>query len=394
LTRRNLRIPLPPKLFALILGGLLVVHPLFHYGARADEESETRARLEQLQRDMGRLSRELKDDKLERGSLRAALRDSEIALGKLQASIQSTRKKLARTKKQLQQLQRQREELLIARGEQQELISREIQTAYQMGRQGQLKILLNQEQPHTLARAMAYYDYFYQARQAHIQQYLSVLQRINVLEPEITSTAAQLQTTQATLDRQREELVVGKRQREKDLANLNAGIKTKDGRLQQMASDQRELERLLEVIEQAVEDLQTPPDYQGFATLKGHMPWPLRGKPSNRYGKKRDEGTLRWQGLLIPASAGSTVTAIHHGRVVFADWFRGSGLLLIIDHGDGYMSLYAHNQTLLRDVGEWVSAGAEISTVGNSGGQQQAALYFEIRHQGKPTNPTPWLGRG
>jgi septal ring factor EnvC (AmiA/AmiB activator) len=394
LTRRELRIPLPRKLFALILGGLLLAQPPFHYAARADEESETRARLEQLKNAMERLSRELQDDKRERGSLRAALRDSEIALGELQASIQSTRKKLARTKKQLQQLRRQREELLIARGEQQELISREIKTAYQLGRQGQLKILLNQEQPHTLARAMAYYDYFYQARQTHIRQYLSVLQRINLLEPEITTTAEQLQTTQATLDQQREELVIGKRQREKDLANLNAGIETKDGRLQQMASDRRELERLLEAIEQAVEDMQTPPDYQSFATLKGRMPWPLAGKPRNRYGKKRDEGTLRWQGLMIPASAGSTVTAIHHGRVVFADWFRGSGLLLIIDHGDGYMSLYAHNQTLLRDVGEWVSAGAEISTVGNSGGQQQAALYFEIRHQGKPTNPTPWLGRG
>lgn len=377
-----------------MLGGLLLAGPLFHSGAGADEESETRARLQQLKRDMGRLGRELKDDMLERGSLRAALRDSEIALGKLQADTQSTRKKLARTKKQLLQLQRQREELQIARGEQQELIGREIQTAYQMGRQGQLKILLNQEQPHTLARAMAYYDYFYQARQAHIQRYLSVLERIDVLEPEITSTAERLRTTQVTLDQQRKQLEIGKRQRETDLANLNAGIETKDGRLQEMASDQKELERLLEVIEQAVEDLQTPADYQSFATLKGQMPWPLQGKPRNRYGKKRGESTLRWQGLMIPANEGSTVTAIHHGRVVFADWFRGSGLLLIIDHGDGYMSLYAHNQTLLRDVGEWVSAGTEISTVGNSGGQQQAALYFEIRHQGKPTNPTPWLGRG
>jgi septal ring factor EnvC (AmiA/AmiB activator) len=376
------------SLVVLLLGGLA------GGGTRADEEAETRARLERLQQDMAALSRELQEDKRERGALRAALRKSEVAIGKLQTDIRKTREKIAWTEDQLGKLQRQREELQIARGEQQELISREIQTAYQMGRQGQLKILLNQEQPEKLARAMAYYDYFYQARNAHIERYLSVLERINVVEPEIASTARQLKETQSTLDKQRGDLVASKIQRQKDLATLNASIKTKDGRLQQMAGDQRELERLLEVIEQAVADLSTPVDYQSFATLKGNMPWPLKGKPSNRYGRKRGAGTLRWQGLMIPSREGSTVTAIHHGRVVFADWFRGSGLLLIIDHGDGYMSLYAHNQALLRDVGEWVTAGAEISTVGNSGGQRQAALYFEIRHKGKPTDPTPWLGRG
>jgi septal ring factor EnvC (AmiA/AmiB activator) len=371
-----------------------LVISLVNTSAHADEEAQTRALLEQLKRDMSRLSEEIEGDKRERGSLRKALRSSELAIGKLQSNISETKKKLKWNEDQLLKLKQQRAALLVARGEQQDLISREIQTAYQMGRQGQLKVLLNQERPDTLARAMVYYDYFHQARSANIERYLSVLARINVIEPEIASTAQQLQNTRQTLDQQREKLVAGKQQRERDLASLNASIKTKDGRLQNMLGDQRELERLLEVIEQALTDLQTPDDYRGFATLKGDMPWPLTGKPQNRYGSKRGGGTLRWQGLMIPAREGATVTAIHHGRVVFADWFRGSGLLLIIDHGDGYLSLYAHNQSLLRDVGEWVSAGAEISTVGNSGGQQQAALYFEIRHEGKPTDPTPWLGRG
>ena len=118
---------------------------------------------------------------------------------------------------------------------------------------------------------------------------------------------------------------------------------------------------------------------------------PVTGKPNNRFGSRRGQGSLRWQGLIIPAEEGSDVAAIHHGRVVFADWFRGSGLLLIIDHGDGYKSLYAHNESLLRDVGEWVSAGASVATVGNSGGRAESALYFEIRKDGKPTNPANWL---
>ena len=274
----------------ITLGCLLLAHAASHGAAQADEETETRTRLDQLQQAMSRLSREIQDDKRERGSLRAALRKSEIAIGKLQTDIQKTRQKLEWTTDQLDKLQQSRQELLVARGEQQELISREIQTAYQMGRQGQLKILLNQEQPHTMARAMAYYDYFYQARNAHIETYLGILDRIDALEPDIAKTAAQLQATRSTLDRQRLDLIAGQRQREQDLAALNASINTKDGRLQQMAGDQRELERLLEVIEQAIANLKTPADYQDFATLKGQMPWPLRGQPRNRVPKAQGHG--------------------------------------------------------------------------------------------------------
>jgi septal ring factor EnvC (AmiA/AmiB activator) len=211
------------------------------------------------------------------------------------------------------------------------------------------------------------------------------------LEPEIRSTTEALEANERDLDGQRAELLARQRQRQADLAQLNATIETKDQRLQKLSRDQEELQRLLEVIEQAVAELEVPAEYQAFANARGQMPWPVPGKASNRYGARRAQGSLRWQGLVIPAEEGSEVAAIHHGRVVFADWFRGSGLLLIIDHGDGYMSLYAHNQALLRDVGEWVSAGSAIATVGNSGGRAESALYFEIRENGKPTNPAPWL---
>ena len=150
------------------------------------------------------------------------------------------------------------------------------------------------------------------------------------------------------------------------------------------------LQQLLDAIREAVVNLQVPDNYQPFKAARGTMPWPIGGKRANSFGRPRNEGKMRWQGVTIPASEGDSVKAIHHGRVVYADWLRGSGLLMIIDHGEGYMSLYAHNQSLLREVGEWVSAGTPIITVGNSGGQEQSALYFEIRHQGKPTNPTKW----
>jgi septal ring factor EnvC (AmiA/AmiB activator) len=364
-------------------------------GAETEEE-RTRVRLEKLKTNMAQLSIELQRDMQQRGSLQSALRDSEIAIGKIRKDIEQTRRRLDNTEAELVKLRSQRQQLLVARGEQQELMTREIQTAYQMGKQSQLKILLNQERPDTLARAMAYYEYFYDARQAHIERYLAIITEINTLEPQISSAAQQLEQTRVTLAQQETELVAGKQQRQLDLKQIDAGIRGKDAQLQQMAQDSAELERLLEVIEQAIAEMEVPQpqDDRPFAELKGDMPWPVAGKAGNRYGGKRGTSSMRWQGLMIRAEEGSNVNAVHQGRVVFADWFRGSGLLLIIDHGNGYMSLYAHNQALLRDVGEWVSAGAPVAKVGNSGGQRDAALYFEIRQNGKPVNPGSWLARG
>ena len=123
------------------------------------------------------------------------------------------------------------------------------------------------------------------------------------------------------------------------------------------------------------------------------MPWPAGNKLIKKFGNAKIDGKITWEGILISAKAGTSVEAIHHGRVVFSDYLRGHGLLVIVDHGDGYMSLYAHNQSLLKETGDWVSSGETISRVGNTGGQAQAGLYFEIRHQGKPTDPIKWCRR-
>src|SRR5690606_140784 len=129
---------------------------------------------------------------------------------------------------------------------------------------------------------------------------------------------------------------------------------------------------------------------QPFAELKGQLPWPAQGSLMNSFGSRQSQGDLTWQGGNIRVEAGAQVRAIHHGRVVFADWFGRSGLLLIIDHGDGYMSLYAQNEQLLHGVGDWVGSGEVIATAGNTGGQSETSLYFEIRHQGRSQDPVAW----
>ena len=354
------------------------------------EEQEARGKLEQLQAEIKRISREISADNDRKNSLQQQLKTAEVALGQLQSEMAANKRAITASEQELASLGQQRGELEQARDRQQARIALELKTAWQLGQQSQIKVLLNQESPHTVARAMAYYRYFFKARNELVASYRETLAQLQELELRIASTLEQLAEQQATLEEQQAQLVTAQATRAQAVAELNVSIDSKAEQLTQMEQDRKELEDLITAIENAVVDLEVPDDYQPFTSARGKMPWPLAGKRANNYGRPRNDGKMRWQGVTIPAKEGTPVTSIHHGRVVYADWLRGSGLLLIIDHGEGYMSLYAHNQSLLREVGEWVSAGTPISTVGNSGGQERSALYFEIRHQGKPTNPGGW----
>ena len=377
------------RALAVALLGLVVAGPVGGQSEQASEQ-ETRARLERLQRDIKEINAEISRDNKRKSKLQEQLRQAEVELGELQRDITANQRAVAASEAELDGLQAQREELEEARNAQQARIALELKTAWQMGQQGQVKVLLNQEDPHTVARAMAYYQYFFRARNDLVGQYRETLEDLRVLEERIAGTLDQLAAQQAELEQQQAQLVTAQAAREATLASLSTSIESKAEKLKQLEQDRKELEKLLEAIARAVADLEVPEHYQPFKAARGKMPWPLAAKRVNNFGRPRNEGKMRWQGVTIPAREGSKVNAIHHGRVVYADWLRGSGLLLIIDHGDGYMSLYAHNQSLLREVGEWVKAGTPVSTVGNSGGQEQAALYFEIRHQGKPVNPASW----
>jgi septal ring factor EnvC (AmiA/AmiB activator) len=259
-----------------------------------------------------------------------------------------------------------------------------------MGQQGQIKVLLNQESPDTVARMMAYYRYFFAARNELLNEYREILVELQATEQRIAIALESLGQQQATLAEQQQRLEQAQKNRQLAVAALNESIAGKGAELKQLEQDRKELQDLLDAIEEAVVNLQVPDNYQPFSSARGNMPWPVPGRASHRFGNSRNEGKMRWQGVRIPGKAGTPVRAIHHGRVVYADWLRGLGLLIIIDHGDDYMSLYAHNETLLKDVGEWVTAETPISTVGDTGGLDRPALYFEIRHKGKPTNPARW----
>ncbi|MEH6515725.1 MAG: peptidoglycan DD-metalloendopeptidase family protein [Halioglobus sp.] len=387
-----LRLQSPRILWPVLLGLALVslLTPALISAQDQSEKEQARRELSQLQAQIDKVSAEISSARTRQNKLQTELKNSEMALGTLQKSLRDNTAAIADASAELQQLQTRKTGLESARQDQQTRIASELETAWKMGQQGQLKVLLNQEDPDTVARTMAYYRYFFEARTELLAGYRATLSELEQVAQGIVATTDTLESRQNELRQQQLELVSAQNKRKATVALLNADIKSKGASLKNLQQNRLELERLLETIEQAVVNLQIPDNYQPFAAARGIMPWPVKGKNSNRFGRPRNEGKMKWQGINITAKEGDTVGAIHHGRVVYADWFRGSGLLLIVDHGDGYMSLYAHNQALLREVGEWVSAGTPISTVGDSGGLTKAALYFEIRHNGKPTNPANW----
>jgi len=365
-----------------LLSGLLLTGLSQQSRAQSDEE-KAREQLQQLEVEIKGITSEISTASNRHNELQGQLRQAEVDLGTLQRDITENQRTLAANTKEQEQ----------ARDLQKAHISLELKTAWQMGRQGQIKVLLNQENPHTVARSLAYYRYFFEARNTLLEQYRKTLRELQELQQRIDATLAELDSRGRTLQQQQADLTTAQASRQLALAELNDSISSKSAQLKQKEQDRKQLEELLRAIEKAIIDLQVPANYATFQSARGQMPWPVAGKPSNQFDHPRNEGKMRWQGITIPATEGTTVKAIHHGRVVYADWLRGSGLLLIIDHSDGYMSLYAHNESLLREVGEWVTAGTPVSTVGNTGGEDQTALYFEIRHNGKPTNPAQWCKR-
>jgi septal ring factor EnvC (AmiA/AmiB activator) len=263
--------------------------------------------------------------------------------------------------------------------------------AYRLGGDSPIKMLLNQDDPQQAQRMLTYFSYFNRARMDEIHHTLSELARLEHIADAIVAQEQQLQATQQSLDQKNSRLNEQKQKQNKLLAQLNQQMSSEKTRLAQKQADRKRLEALFDEVQTLVEKSPRKQDVRPFKALKHQLPRPLAGRIIAAYGNPNTEGVGRWEGWLIAAPEGTSIRAVHHGRVVYSDWLRGFGLLMILDHGDGYMTLYAHNQTLMYDVGAWVNQGDVIGAVGRSGGLQEPRLYFEIRYRGKPQDPSAWL---
>lgn len=353
-------------------------------------ENDTQKQLEQLEIEITQISAEISSATDRQDNLLKQLREAEVDLGTLSREVSQNKAEMTAEQAALSALEADRSKQQAALDKQRERIAQEIRGAWKMGRQGQLKILLNQEDPHAMARSLAYYRYLLTARNTLLQDYREALHELQVLQGRIDVSLTKLEQRGRTLQKQQAEVTAAQAQRKKAVQALAQSISGKNAKLETKQQDRQQLEELLSAIREAVTELAVPENYKAFQSARGNMVWPVTGKTSNHFNQPRNQGKMRWQGVTIPAQQGTVVRAIHQGRVVYADWLRGSGLLLIIDHGEGYMSLYAHNESLTRHVGEWVSAGSSVSTVGNSGGAEDHGLYFEVRHEGKPVDPAKW----
>ena len=276
-----------------------------------------------------------------------------------------------------------------------------------------LRVLLSGGDPNTLARELHYLSYVSRARADAIRNLRGNLEKLKSLTDEAAAKAAELAAIAAEQVNQRKRLEDEKRKHAAVLQRLSRDIQRQR---QEVGAMQRNESRLTTLIEQLArivkpraparetkaaprqrnERVPEPNSVPGtlagvFSRLRGQLALPVRGELAGRFGSPRSDGGLTWKGLLLAAKAGEPVRAVAAGRVVYADWLRGFGNLLIIDHGEGYMSLYGYNETLLKRVGDDIGGGDTVATVGNSGGSGESGLYFELRHQGKPFDPMAWI---
>jgi len=367
----------------LLLGMVTYAQSAVLFDTKQEKLKEVRGRISTLQS-------ELESTKNQQAELNKDLQRVEQKIGKLARRLRVLEGSLDRQQQQLIQLQKkqtkQEQELDTHRS----LLSQQIRTAYAMGRQERIKILLNQQDPATISRVMAYYDYFNQARMEQLALIQGLIKNLQETEADLISETTRLEELQAKELRQQDELKKAQLARYEVVKSLAEKISSQGQELGGLKQNEYQLKSLMLRLQQ---ELTPPPSeavtHKAFQALKGRLPWPSKGKLIASFGTSKGAG-LRWDGVVIAGQEGQEVKAVHHGRVAFADWLRGFGLLLIIDHGNGYMSLYGHNQSLFKEAGDWVESGEMIALVGSSGGRLKSGVYFSIRKKGKPVNPKRW----
>ncbi len=359
--------------------------------AASPDSTTKQAQLQELRTRISRLQSRLDSDARLRSKLQLELRSSEQQIAKLSGSLHDLEHSINEAQSHLVALRREQADKRLVLAAQKDALARQIRAAYMQGQDTQLQLLLNAEDPAAISRLLAYYDYFNMARAARIQAIRTELEALEKINVQIQKQLARLTKLHDDRTQALTNLQHSRADRKQALTQLNVSIQSRTQKLARLQNDARTLEQLLSNLQQTLADI--PADLEGhhrFASLRGRMPWPVRGRVIQRFGEPLAGGRLRARGDLIAAPMGTPVHAVSYGRVVFADWLPHFGLLVIVDHGDGYMSIYAHNQNVYAQVGDWVHMGETIATLGDSGGQNQAALYFEIRKRNVALNPQEW----
>jgi len=357
----------------------------------AAQEKEARQKLDAVRAEIKALAEQQRATEGERGEAAHALREKETEVAAVAKEVHALDAKLEAEQAQLDQLTDQRTKLETALKSQREALAALLRSAYALGHDEDLKLLLQQDDVAAIARVLAYNRYFQRARIGRIDRLSEDLKALADVQESIRKKTAELAATRDAQSAEVAKLETERTERATLLDDLDAKLKEQGARAAALGKNEKSFTELIEKLRDVFADI--PRQLSGaepFASMRGRLAWPVAGKIVTGFGAA-DESGRRSSGLLVAAKTGTPVHAVSHGRVAFADWLRGYGLMIIVDHGDGYLSLYGCNETLLKDVGDWVNAGETIATSGASGGQKTAGLYFELRTKGQAVDPKAWL---
>jgi len=363
-------------------------------GAVADEPNPAKAEaeLKAVRSQIEKMQADMERDAGKRDKLSKELEESEKTVGTARGELDKLRRDravhAARRAELASQRQHEQGELEKDRG----ALAGQLRAAYMIGKSEPFKLLLNQREPAELGRVLVYYQYFGRARAAQIAAIDAHLGELATVDEGLAAEEQRLAALEEQQQGELSRLQSARERRGRALVSLDAETKNRAQELDRLKDQQGGLEKLIRELRRALERLDKFPtdSKDAFAKLRGKLAWPVAGKLVASFGQTR-AGGLKWDGVLLAGAQGTPVRAIYHGRVVYADWLSGLGLLTIIDHGDGYLSLYGHNERLFKEVGERVTAGDTIATLGDSGGRPSPGLYFEIRKGGHPIDPRPWF---
>ena len=384
------------RIILLILLLSLAVQPLL-LPAQQDtsstmDQDEVERQLALLKRSIADLRARMEQSRAEHRSEQAQLRVLDLAIQATVRELRELERKKALHVKELTLLEMRREKQAQALEGRQAQLGKQIKSMYRLASQSRLKLVLNQDSPAQLSRMLAYYNHINNAQADKIKILKSLLSELESTYQLIHQELSLLEIVRKKQEQILEQQQQQRSERESLLAALTVKIDHEQSRLSELEHDRQDLELLLEKLSDVLADI--PPDLgtrQGLTAQKGKLPMPVKSRVVHAFGQQRAAG-MKWQGWILAASAGAEVSNIAYGRVAFADWLRGYGLLMIIDHGQGFMSLYGYNESLLWEVGAWVEPGAVIATVGSNPGGDQG-LYFELRKDGKAVDPAAWLKR-
>lgn len=370
---------------AACFAAVLVALPL--PAAELDDPAQAKKALDQVLERLNALDRWLDDAGRQRLRWVKEVKEKDQEVAAVAAKVERAAEALRGIEGELDTLGREQEALEARRAEQAQRIGEHLAASYRISGQDFVKLLLNQESPDTFGRISRYHRYFTEARLEALDAYRTTLDQLADNRFQLETRRDEARARREELGTQQLALVRERESRKTLLAELDEEMEDKSGERKRLEADRTRLEQLLAELSRRTTEL----DGTAFANRKGALPWPVSGRVTGAFGQPRADGRLTWHGMQIAAEEGTPVKAVFRGRVVFANWLRGFGLLTIIDHGGGYMTLYGHADVLLKTAGDWTESGEVIARAGKSGGQKTSGLYFEVRQKGVARDPIGWL---